>query len=446
MRLSPICVAIKHLEERVGWEFSQYVSNMLLNYSLKDKKKLDYKRSKMKSRVQSLMVGLFIVVFAVCVQADLQVHLLLDSDLTDIYGNTVTLTDGAAGTTGFVAGNPVTVTFEAGSFAIPQTVQVLAVDDSIDTGNRVSVLQHSVSSGDTDWDDLADQSLSVYINDNDPGCGAWGFFEMDFDEDCYVDLDDFVEFSSQWLNCTNPSDASCVPSSNVVIVAHRGYSSIAPENTIASCNAARYYAGAVEFDVRTTSDQQLVLMHDATVDRTTDGVGSLAAMTFSAVRSLDAGLWFSSEFTGELVPKLNEAVLAVQPDMIPCIERKSGTAQQYVDTLAPLRCADNVVIISSDWDFLADIEALDPTIVTGALGSNQITVEIVNNIVSKGIDFVDWSHGDITVSDVNLVHNTGLELWVWTVNDMNRVGELIGMGVDGITTDDPEGASQVLGQ
>jgi glycerophosphoryl diester phosphodiesterase len=266
-------------------------------------------------------------------------------------------------------------------------------------------------------------TVSAYADD----CGDWGYLEMDFDTNCYVDLGDFSKFAS-------------------TIVAHRGYSAIAPENTIISCNASRNYAGMVEFDVRTTDDQQLVLMHDSTVDRTTDGTGTVEAMTYSDIRSLDAGSWYATEFTGELVPTLHEAVLAVLPDMAPCIERKSGTADQYLAALNALRCKTDVVVISFDRNFLADLEELDSTIATGALGSGSLTTAIINDITAKGIDFVDWSHTAITTTEVGMVHSADLELWVWTVNDMNRVQELIDMGVDGITTDRPEDATQILEQ
>lgn len=278
-------------------------------------------------------------------------------------------------------------------------------------------------------------------------CGDWGYLEMDFDTNCYVDLADLSKFASQWLNCTHPLDDSCISVPDVTIVAHRGYSYVAPENTIASCNAARHHAGLVEFDVRTTVDQQLIVMHDSTVDRTTDGTGTIGALTFSYIRSLDAGSWFSTEFTGELVPTLNEAVLAILPDMTPCIERKSGTAVQFLTALNALRCRTDVVVIAFDHNFLADLEALDPTIVTGALGNaNPLTTTIIDGIASKGIDFVDWSHSGITANEVGMVHSAGLELWVWTVDDMNRVQQLIDMGVDGITTNRPEDATQILEQ
>ena len=280
-------------------------------------------------------------------------------------------------------------------------------------------------------------------------CGDWGYLEMDFDENCYVDLKDFSLFASQWLNCTHPLDGSCIAPLDVTIVAHRGYSAVAPENTIVSCNASRNYAGMVEFDVRTTADGQLILMHDPNVIRTTDGSGLVEEMTFSDIRLLDAGYAqrFGDAFSDELVPTLNEAILTTLPDMTPCIERKSGTPQQYVDALNTLRCTDDVVVISFSRSFLVALEALDPDIVTGYLGTvDPLTQTFIQGVVDDGIDFLDWRHTGITAATVDLVHAAGLELWVWTVNDMGRVQSLIDMGVDGITTDNPQGATDVLQQ
>ena len=245
------------------------------------------------------------------------------------------------------------------------------------------------------------------------------------------------------MTCTDPSNGDCIAPPDVVIVAHRGYSQIAPENTVASCNASRGYADMVEFDVRPTQDEWLVLMHDATVDRTTSGVGSVQDLTLGQLRTLDAGSWFSPAFAGERVPTMSEAILAILPDMVPFIERKSGTVDQYLEVLSALRCANDVIIISFDWSFLADVEARDSTIITGALGSNDLTSDAINNIESLGIDFIDWQHSTITADVVNQSHAAGLELWVWTANDAARIQQLLDMGVDGITTDNPELARQL---
>jgi glycerophosphoryl diester phosphodiesterase len=110
------------------------------------------------------------------------------------------------------------------------------------------------------------------------------------------------------LTCSIAEDALAALSSGIII-AHRGNSSRAPENTLASIHAAAGVAHMTEFDVRTTADGVLVLMHDATVNRTTNGSGSVSNMDYyGQIDQLDAGSWSSSDFAGEPVPTLQQAV------------------------------------------------------------------------------------------------------------------------------------------
>ena len=345
---------------------------------------------------------------------------------------------------GLAAGEAETLVFEPGTYRVPQTVQVTALDDATNTGNRHVTLTHSITSTDAYWNQMQDVSLDVLVLDDDLACGDWGYLEMDFNRDCYVDVGDLALFAEQWMVCTDPAGQACQYRSDVAIVAHRGYSSLAPENTIASCNAARDFADWVEFDVRVTSDDQLILMHDGTVDRTTNGTGDVGAMTLADLRQLDAGVWFSPSFSGELVPLMSEAVLATLPDMKPFIERKTGPAAMYVDLIRALRIDNEAVVIAFDWDFLAEVETLLPAIRTGALGSEALTLADIQGIQSRGIDFIDWAHGTVTAETVDLVHAFGMELHVWTVDDAGRMQTLIDSGIDGITTNDPQLARELL--
>ncbi|MBN1816686.1 MAG: hypothetical protein JW828_04955 [Sedimentisphaerales bacterium] len=347
---------------------------------------------------------------------------------------------------GLEAGQPLMLVLDPGSSQAPQTVRVLAVDNEVNTGDRSATLIHTLSSDDPQWNAMRSASVSVFILDDDLGCGAWGYLPMDLNRDCYVSLADFLAFASQWMMCTDPSGQGCIRPAGLKIAAHRGYSQAAPENTLAACNAARGFADLVEFDVRPALDGWLVLMHDGTVDRTTAGAGPVENLTLAEVRALEAGSWFSEEYAGEPVPLMSEAILAVLPDMVPLIERKTGTVEQYMEVLRALRCVNDVVLIAFDWDFLAQVEAIDSTVITGALGSNALTSDTINNIYARGIDFINWEHSTITADELNRVRATGMELWVWTVNSAARIEELLDMGIDGITTDDPALARQLLGQ
>lgn len=129
----------------------------------------------------------------------------------------------------------------------------------------------------------------------------------------------------------------------VLSIGHRGNSLYAPENTLASAAAARGLADMVETDVRVSADGKLVIMHDATVDRTTDGTGTVASKTVAQLKLLDAGSWFSSAFTGERIPTLEELLTNTLPYATVLVEQKAGAAAAYVDELRRLGLVTNVI-------------------------------------------------------------------------------------------------------
>ncbi|WP_425400124.1 glycerophosphodiester phosphodiesterase family protein [Aeoliella sp.] len=255
----------------------------------------------------------------------------------------------------------------------------------------------------------------------------------------------YNEGAGNAIGAANPAIEPILPdppdNPSIIVEAHRGNSVAAPENTLSAIIAAAGFADYVEFDVRVTRDNRLVLMHDGSLNRTTNGSGSVDSRDYVGyIDGLDAGSWFSSEFTGEVVPTMTEAVQTTfAHGMTPLIERKAGSAAAYVDELNGLGVLDESVIIAFDWDFLEDVRALNSEVKLGGLGSGSLTASTVSNAVNAGLDFIDWGDGgSISESTVAMVHAAGLELHVWTVNSLTRMQELIDLGVDGITTDAPE--------
>ncbi len=224
-------------------------------------------------------------------------------------------------------------------------------------------------------------------------------------------------------------------------IAHRGNSIVAPENTVAACTAAAGVAQLVEFDVRRCATGELVVIHDDTVDRTTDGTGSVASMSLAELQALDAGSWFSPDFAGERIPTMAQALAAILPGMTPLIERKTGPAAQYVSELQALGVEQEVILQSFDWVFLAEVHGLDPNIRLGALGSGALTPATLATIQAAGAETVAWAKNDVGPAEVALVHSAELELFVWTVNDTAETEWFIALGVDGIISDDPAAAS-----
>jgi glycerophosphoryl diester phosphodiesterase len=223
---------------------------------------------------------------------------------------------------------------------------------------------------------------------------------------------------------------------SVLVIGHRGNDLFAPENTVASFASALGKADYVEFDGRLSSDGVLVVMHDDTVDRTTDGTGALASKTLAQLQALDAGSWFSTSFTGERVPTLAQAVQTILPQAIPLIHQYAGSPAQYVAALGQLGATTNVVVQSFDWAFLSSLHALEPRIPLAALGSGALTADQLTSIINTGARTVAWEQSTITSDEVAMVHSAGLSLFVWTV-DGPVIKTFIDLGVDGIISDDP---------
>lgn len=260
--------------------------------------------------------------------------------------------------------------------------------------------------------------------------------------------------SGNAIGAANPSIEPIVveppdPSDNapIAVVAHRGYSAIAPENTLSAFTAAAGFASYVEFDVRRSRDNQLVVMHDSTIDRTTNGSGAVSTLNYEGdLDGLDAGGWFSADFIGEGVPTMADALQTISVSgMKPFIERKTGDASDYVTELDNLGALDDSVIIAFDWEFLSEVRALDSDVRLGGLGSGTLDDTVIDDALAAGLDFINWRDGNaLDPAAISQVHAAGLELHVYTVDNLVRMQQLIDLEVDGITTNNPEGLRSIV--
>jgi glycerophosphoryl diester phosphodiesterase len=231
----------------------------------------------------------------------------------------------------------------------------------------------------------------------------------------------------------------CVPCLQAapLSIGHRGNSLFAPENTLASFRAALGKADFVELDGRVSSDGVLVVMHDATVTRTTEGTGNVSSLTLAQLKALDAGSWFAPAFTGERIPTLAESLATILPHATPLIEQKAGSAAAYVAELRQLGLATNIVLQSFDWAFLSAVHALAPEIRLAALGSGALTAAQLASLSNTGARIVAWEKANVTAAEVSLVHAAGFALFVWTA-DGAEIPVYASLGVDGIISNDPE--------
>ena len=226
-----------------------------------------------------------------------------------------------------------------------------------------------------------------------------------------------------------------VAHAKLMLIAHRGASVHAPENTLAAFEKAKTVADFVEFDVWPTKDGQLAVIHDGTVDRTTNGKGAVSSMTLAELQGLDAGSWFNGAFAGQRIPSAEETVLAIQTAAAPFMERKGGTVAQFVDLLnrAPLR--PEGIVMSFDYAFVTELKKTKPDVQVGWIGAGPLSAAQITQAISEGVSHFVWSGAGLTAETVTLIHQGGALVFAWTINELAAVSPLNEMGVDGIITD-----------
>ncbi len=241
---------------------------------------------------------------------------------------------------------------------------------------------------------------------------------------------------------------------HVLIIAHRGDSKRAPENTLpAFASAVRTGADLVELDYRHSADGLPIVIHDDTLDRTTNAVQLYRRTKTPVARTrarefekLDAGSWFHPRYADVRVPTLEQALDVIQQGSVTLIEQKSGDAATCVRLLSEKRLLDRVVVQSFDWEFVADCHRLAPGLVLAALGSKELTDSKLKDAERTGASIIAWNQKHIGRQDINAIHRRGLKAWVYTVNDVQRARELIDWGIDGIITDVPATMLDVAGR
>jgi glycerophosphoryl diester phosphodiesterase len=229
----------------------------------------------------------------------------------------------------------------------------------------------------------------------------------------------------------------------MLLIAHRGASGHAPENTLAAFRkAVALGASFIETDLQLTRDSRLVAMHDATVNRTTNGQGAVHDLTLADLRKLDAGSWFGSEFAGERIPVLEEILeFAKKNDAVFYLELKAGGSwggeHALVGALRESGEIARTVVISFDAGILAAARQIEPTLMTGLLYEGQIAdpldkaVEIgARQLAVRGDLVTPWLLGEARRRDLQVV--------CWTVNQPAHMRLLIAAGVDGIMSDYPD--------
>jgi glycerophosphoryl diester phosphodiesterase len=233
-----------------------------------------------------------------------------------------------------------------------------------------------------------------------------------------------------------------------LFIAHRGLSARFPENTLAAFKGA-VDAGAsmIELDVSLSEDRQLVVIHDDTVDRTTNGSGAIKALSLRALRRLDAGAWFDSGFKGERLPTLAEVLDAVNGRLMVNIEIKpeafesSGPAdaveRQVLALVREKKMVGDVLVSSFEWQVLEKLRRLDAAIAIGLLAEVPADARLLR--WCERVKAFSW-HPDyrvLTPMQVETLHGLGVRVFPYTVAGRIDTRGMLAMGVDGLIVDDP---------
>jgi glycerophosphoryl diester phosphodiesterase len=238
-----------------------------------------------------------------------------------------------------------------------------------------------------------------------------------------------------------------------LILGHRGAKKYAPENTLAAFTLAlEQGADGVELDAKLSADGFVIVHHDVTLDRTTNGKGRLAQFSLAALRELDAGSFFSEKYRGEKIPTLDEVFESIGKRAVINVELTNYSTPR--DNLVEKACAlvkhhalQKSIIFSSFFaDNLKKAAAFLPEAPRGLLTQVNLLGLWAR---SFGFNFGDYAAlhpyvSDVTAQQVQRVHRLNRKINVWTVNTEEEVRRLVNWGVDGIITDDPLLAVRVV--
>ena len=240
---------------------------------------------------------------------------------------------------------------------------------------------------------------------------------------------------------------------SVVITGHRGAAGLAPENTLPSIQKAiDLNVERIEIDVQQTKDSVVIVMHDTTVNRTTNGEGTIRNMTLDEIQALDAGSWYSAEYMNTKVPTLEEVIKAVKGNSVLVIEIKQGTPyypgiENRVAALINKHDIKKSCIVHSFYDdVLFRMNKIDPDIVLHKLFIANSPFFYYDG---DGFQFDDFEKYDF-VEEFSIMHQfaskrfirkaheMGKKVNVWTVKNKKKGEKYISLNVDGLITDNPD--------
>jgi glycerophosphoryl diester phosphodiesterase len=238
------------------------------------------------------------------------------------------------------------------------------------------------------------------------------------------------------------------PRSVPIVVAHRGASLAAPENTLnAFRRAVADGAGALEFDVRLTRDGEVVVFHDQRLGRTAEGKGNIADVTLCELRRLSAGRWFHEQFASEKIPTLSEVLEEFGKTTGLNIELKGGRfsrslslPDRVLSIVRNARVSDSILFSSFIHPFIKHIKRHTPELPAGLLLLPHTALTLRPAMMKRkyGADYIIVGGGALRKSMVDGSHREELKVAEYTVNTGRRYARALRYGVDAVITDDPK--------
>ncbi len=234
------------------------------------------------------------------------------------------------------------------------------------------------------------------------------------------------------------------PNPDIVLCAHRGANHIAPENTQAAADSCiALGVQMVEVDVRQSKDGVLYIMHDRTVNRTTDGKGNFAKLTSKKIDKLDAGGWFGPAWEDTRVPRLKEYLEWIKGKALVYLDIKQVNMTDLVRVVRETGMTDQVIAWSGNMDYSEELKALAPEIVQKL---NVDRVDEVPGVAEWGAKIVECHYKDLDEAMRRVSREQGLELMVYMGGANNREAytRCIELGVDYLNHDKPRLALEIL--
>jgi glycerophosphoryl diester phosphodiesterase len=228
-----------------------------------------------------------------------------------------------------------------------------------------------------------------------------------------------------------------------LVISHAACKGHAPENTLAGIRAALDFGSdAIEIDLHCTADGTPVLLHDDTVDRTTDGAGDVRTLTLAQVQRLDAGAQgFEGRFAGERVPTLHEVLRLTLGQALLVMEIKQARIEEAVlGVVRELNAAEHVMVWSFQPAVVARMRALAPEIPCSLLWSerNPNAQELLAAALAGNAQAVSPQHSLIDEQLMTRALRRGLAVYAWTVDEAADIGRVAALGVDGICSNFPD--------